>query len=94
MKKEESNYTLSLEKQAFYLRWLGKIPQFILLGLIYFYIKLVSPVLPSSCRYYPTCSAYALTSIKRYGPFKGTFLAAKRVARCHPFHPGGYDPVP
>lgn len=58
------------------------------------YQKLVSPLLPPSCRFYPTCSNYAITAIERYGVLRGGWLAAKRVARCHPWNPGGYDPVP
>jgi putative membrane protein insertion efficiency factor len=58
------------------------------------YQALVSPLLPSSCRYYPTCSQYAVEALGRYGFVKGSWLAARRVARCHPFHPGGFDPVP
>ncbi len=62
--------------------------------LIRLYRKWVSPILPPSCRYYPTCSAYALEAVERYGAFRGGLLAVKRVLRCHPYHPGGYDPVP
>ncbi|QQO10291.1 membrane protein insertion efficiency factor YidD [Breznakiella homolactica] len=68
--------------------------QSLVLLLIRFYQNAVSPHFPPSCRYVPTCSAYAYEAVRRYGPFRGLFLAIKRVLRCHPFHPGGYDPVP
>ncbi|MDZ4063178.1 MAG: membrane protein insertion efficiency factor YidD [Coriobacteriia bacterium] len=58
------------------------------------YQKILSPILPPSCRFTPTCSAYAITSLERYGVLKGGWLALKRVFRCHPWNPGGYDPVP
>jgi putative membrane protein insertion efficiency factor len=62
--------------------------------MIRFYRKAVSPWLPPACRYYPTCSAYAIEAIEKYGFLRGTALAVKRILRCHPFHAGGYDPVP
>lgn len=62
--------------------------------LIRAYQKIVSPLLPPSCRFYPTCSAYAIEALERHGLVKGAALATKRVLRCHPFNPGGYDPVP
>ena len=65
-----------------------------LLALIEIYRRAVSPLLPPSCRFYPTCSVYALEAIERYGPLKGCGLAVKRILRCHPMNPGGYDPVP
>ncbi|NLO41318.1 MAG: membrane protein insertion efficiency factor YidD [Ruminiclostridium sp.] len=66
----------------------------ILLWLIRAYQRVLSPLKGTgSCRFYPTCSAYAYDAIEIYGPLKGTFLAIKRVFKCHPFHPGGYDPV-
>jgi putative membrane protein insertion efficiency factor len=58
------------------------------------YQVIVSPVLGPACRFYPTCSDYAVQALTRYGVIKGIYLAAKRLLRCHPFHPGGVDPVP
>jgi len=66
----------------------------ILLGLIRGYRQFISPLFPPSCRFQPTCSQYALEAISTYGTIKGSWLGAKRILRCHPFHPGGYDPVP
>jgi hypothetical protein len=61
---------------------------------IVFYRKFISPLKPPTCRFYPTCSQYALDAIDAYGPIRGGWMAVKRICRCHPFHPGGYDPVP
>jgi hypothetical protein len=61
---------------------------------VIFYRKFVSPLKPPTCRFYPTCSAYALEAIEVHGALKGTYLAAKRILKCHPWHPGGVDPVP
>ncbi|WP_102410568.1 membrane protein insertion efficiency factor YidD [Beduinella massiliensis] len=66
----------------------------ILLWLIRFYQRRISPGLPPSCRFVPTCSEYARQAIEKYGALKGTYLAVRRLLKCHPFHPGGYDPVP
>ncbi|MEG0252005.1 MAG: membrane protein insertion efficiency factor YidD [Christensenellaceae bacterium] len=66
----------------------------IVLGFIKFYQKAISPYFPACCRYTPTCSAYAIQAVNKYGAFKGSFLAIKRVLRCNPFFKGGYDPVP
>ncbi|MCI2110207.1 MAG: membrane protein insertion efficiency factor YidD [Acidaminococcaceae bacterium] len=62
--------------------------------LIRFYQKCISPLFPPHCRFYPTCSQYALEAVEKYGVVKGGFLAVKRILKCHPYHKGGYDPVP
>lgn len=61
---------------------------------IRFYQRVISPGLPPSCRFYPTCSEYGYEAIARYGIIKGGALTLRRLLRCHPFHPGGFDPVP
>ena len=67
---------------------------YLLLGLIAFYRTCISPLLPPACRYTPTCSQYAKEAITKYGPFKGGWLALKRILRCNPWGGSGYDPVP
>lgn len=66
----------------------------ILLQPIYFYQRFISPLTPPSCRFTPTCSQYAAEAIRRHGPFKGLWLALRRILRCHPWGGSGYDPVP
>ncbi|WP_276351995.1 membrane protein insertion efficiency factor YidD [Cohnella caldifontis] len=61
---------------------------------IRFYRTFISPLKPPTCRFVPTCSQYALEAIEVHGAVKGVYLAAKRIGKCHPFHPGGFDPVP
>lgn len=68
--------------------------KYVLLALIAFYRRCMSPLLPASCRFYPTCSAYAYEAVRKYGAGRGACLAVRRVLRCHPWSPGGYDPVP
>ncbi len=66
----------------------------LLIWLIRGYRLVISPLFPPSCRFQPTCSQYAIQAVERFGALKGSWLALKRILRCHPFNPGGYDPVP
>jgi putative membrane protein insertion efficiency factor len=68
--------------------------KYLALALIRFYQGFISPLLPPSCRFEPSCSHYGYEAISRYGLLQGGWLAVKRISRCHPFNPGGYDPVP
>jgi putative membrane protein insertion efficiency factor len=68
--------------------------QTIVLALIRFYKRWISIILPSACRFYPSCSQYTYQAIEKYGVLRGGWLGVRRIARCHPFHPGGFDPVP
>lgn len=88
------NAMMSLFKKAQLLIIEGWIMRYIFMYIIKLYQKFISPMKPPSCRFYPTCSQYAVESLSKYGVFKGGYLAFKRLMRCHPFHPGGYDPVP
>lgn len=71
-----------------------KIARSLAIGIIQFYRRGISPYLPPHCRYTPTCSGYAIEAISRFGIVRGGWLAMKRIGRCHPWHDGGYDPVP
>lgn len=62
--------------------------------LVRLYQLAISPLLPPSCRFHPSCSSYAIEALERHGLLKGGWLAVRRIARCHPWHPGGHDPVP
>ncbi len=66
----------------------------VLISAIRFYQKGISPLTPASCRFHPTCSQYGLEAVQRYGAARGSWLTLRRLARCHPFCKGGYDPVP
>lgn len=66
----------------------------ILKSIIKVYQKVISPLTPPSCRFYPTCSNYGLEAIETHGAMKGSWLAVRRISKCHPFHKGGFDPVP
>lgn len=66
----------------------------VLLLVIGFYIKVISPLLPPCCRFYPSCSRYSYDAVNKFGIKKGIILSFKRIVRCHPFHAGGYDPLP
>lgn len=68
--------------------------QRMMLGAIRFYQRRISPLTGPSCRFHPTCSHYTAEAIEKYGPWKGGWMGFRRILRCHPFHPGGYDPVP
>ena len=76
------------------LSYLLLLPVYFYRGYIYFYRNCISPFTPPSCRFVPTCSEYAIEAIKKHGPFKGLYLAVRRILRCHPWGGSGYDPVP
>lgn len=66
----------------------------VLVAFVRFYQVALSPLLPASCRYFPTCSAYAIEALERHGALRGSWLTVRRIGRCHPFRAGGFDPVP
>ena len=72
----------------------GRAVRTMLVLLVRGYQVAISPLLPPACRYYPTCSHYAVEALERHGAWRGGWLALRRILRCHPFRPGGYDPVP
>ncbi len=76
------------------MKFIGSIPSALIIGLARFYQLLVSPVIPQTCRFHPTCSGYAIEAVRTHGAFRGGWLALRRIARCHPWSAGGYDPVP
>lgn len=71
----------------------GNLVQLVLIALIRFYRRVVSPLFPPRCRFYPSCSEYAEEAVRRYGVLRGGWMALVRLSKCHPLHPGGYDPV-
>jgi putative membrane protein insertion efficiency factor len=68
--------------------------KYVMIAIIRFYQKFISPLKPPTCRFYPTCSVYCLSAFQKYGFFKGLYLSVRRLLKCHPLHPGGYDPLP
>ena len=76
------------------MRIINRVFSLLLILPVRFYQRFISPLLPGACRFYPTCSAYFIEAVNRYGAFKGGYLGIKRILRCHPWSPGGYDPVP
>lgn len=93
MRKDSSKSPLSSGMQGF-LRSLQRGTDKFVILLIQGYRTIVSPLFPPSCRFYPSCSAYTLEAVKKYGAGRGTWLGVRRILRCHPGNPGGYDPVP
>ncbi|QDU57671.1 membrane protein insertion efficiency factor YidD [Aeoliella mucimassa] len=75
-----------------FLRLLAQLPSMILIGMVRFYQLGISPLLGKNCRFQPTCSEYFIQSVRKYGPLRGSWRGVKRIARCHPWNPGGYDP--
>jgi putative membrane protein insertion efficiency factor len=91
------NFHFSLKKQVFCVKIKNlaeKLLRCVFVAAIWIYRAAASPLFPPSCRYHPTCSAYALEAIEKYGPLKGGLIGLKRIMRCHPWRPGGYDPLP
>ncbi len=76
------------------LYWTGRLVSWLLIGLIRFYQAAISPYLPPSCRYTPTCSQYGVEAIRKHGPLRGGWFSLKRILSCHPWGGSGYDPVP
>lgn len=85
---------ISFKNMKNFLSGINKFASRVLILPIKFYQGAISPMLPPSCRYTPTCSQYAIEALKKHGPIKGSWLAIKRICRCHPWGGSGYDPVP
>lgn len=75
-------------------KWIRKIILKVLIGMVRFYQCCISPYIPPSCRFTPTCSQYAIEALRKHGPWKGLWLTIKRILRCNPWGGSGYDPVP
>ena len=93
MRKDSNRSPLSFGKQGFWWSLRRGVDRVVIL-LIQGYRTVISPLFPPSCRFYPTCSTYMMEAVKKYGAGKGTWLGVRRILRCHPGNPGGYDPVP
>lgn len=76
------------------MKFIKKVLTQLLLAPVYFYRQFISPLTPPSCRYTPTCSQYTIEALKKHGPFRGSYLSAKRILSCNPWGGSGYDPVP
>jgi putative membrane protein insertion efficiency factor len=87
---EQDSLPAEPARRPFFRRW----PTDALLAMLSFYQRFISPLKPPCCRFHPVCSTYARQAVARHGALKGGWLALRRLARCHPFHPGGYDPAP
>ena len=82
-----------MKKKCYLLKELNSYSSKLLIYLVRFYQKYISPFKGPTCRFYPTCSHYSIEAIKKYGSLKGIYLTIKRLLKCHPFNPGGYDPL-
>lgn len=74
------------------IRWIVQLPSLFLIGFVKIYQFFLSPIFGQRCRFYPTCSHYFIQAVRKYGAIRGSWKGMHRIARCHPFHPGGYDP--
>ena len=82
-----------MKKKYYILKEINRYISKLLIYLVRFYQKFISPLKGPTCRFYPTCSQYSIEAIKKYGALKGIYLTMRRLLKCHPFHTGGYDPL-